>query len=178
MAEGASPGCHSRATQRRFVGHRLGSSLCFFNGPCAGRRALIGNFWLSIGIPMVKLHFCKTVRSLSSGMCGSGAGIDPSRRELLLEDAGIRISEALRGRVCRGSVNGIAMRGWRGASAACLRYSEVVTGCALAESIRSIRARRAPPVPLIVPPFESVDPEPLTPADDPVDVPPELCARA
>ena len=34
-----------------------------------------------------------------------------------------------------------------------------------------------PPVPLIVLPFESVDPDPLAP-DDPADVTPELCARA
>jgi hypothetical protein len=36
-----------------------------------------------------------------------------------------------------------------------------------------------PPVPLIVLPFESVDPaDPPAPADDPADVPLELCAEA
>ena len=39
-----------------------------------------------------------------------------------------------------------------------------------------------PPVPLMVLPFERVDPTdppaPVDPADDPADAPPELCARA
>ena len=104
---------------------------------------------LLVGIPRVRLNFCKTVRSSARGMLEWRSGHNRSiSGDLLLEDAGICISEALRGRVGGGSVNGIAVRGWRGASAACLRYPEDVTGCALGDSIRVLGP--CPPVPLMV----------------------------
>ena len=93
-------------------------------------------------MPRVDVNFCKTERSSERGMWGGGAGtIDFISPDLLFQNASIGITETLRGCVCRGRVNGISMRGRRSTSAARLRCSEVITGCALTEGIRSVRAR-------------------------------------
>ena len=138
MAEVSSPGCHSRATHSRFVKTLPVQALLlkFLPRPARSDRPPITR--KTAGEP----QFLQNRALISARNVGWRSGHDQFiSPDLLFENAGIGITEALRGCVCRGRVNGIAMRGRRGASAARLRGSEVVAGCALAESIRSVRTR-------------------------------------
>jgi hypothetical protein len=97
--------------------------------------------------------------------------------DLLFQDARICITEAVRGRVRRGGVNGIAVRGRRRASALVCGTPRLLPVVPLPRAF-AVLGPGDPPVLLMVLPFESVErPAPVAADDDP-DVPPELCARA